>query len=199
MKSILTVSTTCLLLLLVATFDVTTASAQCRDPWINQAYQEVAGRAPIGMKNTGECAIWLYNNGSWNSYPELKGYVQQFRTSSIATGYGLFGSGNSVMLVNTGGVSAISLLDANGNIVAQGGLNIVAQGGGNIVAQGGGNKPQELRLVNTNGSNVISNGGLSMDGITTNTLGFNRSTGYSLQAGETKRAKTSGIGSIVIK
>ena len=53
------------------------AAGQCRDPWITQAIHEVTGRWPNGDYESGECTYTQYGGGHWNSYGELKGYVQQ--------------------------------------------------------------------------------------------------------------------------
>ncbi len=53
------------------------AAAQCADPWVTQAVQEVTGRTPRGSGQTGECNIKNYNAGSWSSYSDLKTYVQR--------------------------------------------------------------------------------------------------------------------------
>jgi hypothetical protein len=64
---------------LVATFAVSAPAmaGQCRDPWITQAIHEVTGRWPNGDYESGECTYTQYGGGHWNSYAELKGYVQQ--------------------------------------------------------------------------------------------------------------------------
>lgn len=48
--------------------------AQNCDPWIVQAYKEYYQRTPSAT----ECNIKNYNNGSWNSYEELKGYIRKY-------------------------------------------------------------------------------------------------------------------------
>jgi len=53
--------------------------ANC-DPWIQDIYKKEFGREP----DATECNIKNYNNGSWNSYDELKGYIHQYKT--IGTG-----------------------------------------------------------------------------------------------------------------
>ena len=51
-------------------------AGQCRDPWITQAVHEVTGRWPNGDYESGECTYTQYGGGHWNSYAQLKGYVQ---------------------------------------------------------------------------------------------------------------------------
>lgn len=48
-------------------------NSKCPDIWVTRAIMEVTNRQPNGP----ECEIWRYNNGHWNSYPELKKYVAQ--------------------------------------------------------------------------------------------------------------------------
>lgn len=57
----------------------TAAQAQC-DPWIQKAYQQLYGRSAT----TQECNIKNYNNGSWNSYCELVGYIAGYKKSGDA-------------------------------------------------------------------------------------------------------------------
>ena len=172
--------------LLLALFSPLCVSAQCRDPWINQAYREL-GRTPVGQGEAGVCNIKLYNNGTWGAYPELKGYVQQYINSGITTGYLMLPNGNSAFALKTSdGMVAIGVLDASGKLVASGGGNLVASGAGNLVASGGGN--------------LVASGAGNFQGlINVNTPGLQFSSGYTLQSGERKRVKTSGNGAIVIR
>jgi len=173
----------------VAAFSFTavqTAHAQCRDPWINQAYREL-GKTPVGQGEAGQCNIKLYNNGTWGPYSELKGYVQQFLGSGITTGYAMLPNGNSALAILTpDNQVAISLLNAAGNIISGGAGNMVAAGAGNLVSPGGGN--------------MVAAGGGNFNGrINAQTQGVYFSTGYSLQSGEKARVKTSGRGSLIIR
>ncbi len=52
-------------------------AGSCRDPWVTQAITEVTHRQPNGSYESGECTYTQYGGGHWNSYAELKGYVQQ--------------------------------------------------------------------------------------------------------------------------
>jgi hypothetical protein len=52
------------------------ARAQCRDPWVGQAIQQVAGRAAVGSGDSDECDYRRYGGGSWNSYTDLVSKVQ---------------------------------------------------------------------------------------------------------------------------
>lgn len=56
-----------------------TPSVSC-DPWIVQIYKNEFGREP----NATECNIKNYNNGSWSSYDQLKGYIRQYKTQTTA-------------------------------------------------------------------------------------------------------------------
>lgn len=64
------------------------AAGQCRDPWITQAIREVTGRWPSGDYESGECTYTQYGGGHWNSYAQLKGYVQQRLGSRYSFGGG---------------------------------------------------------------------------------------------------------------
>jgi len=146
----------------------------CADPWINQAFQQMYRRAPVGSgKNVGECDITRYGNGHWSSYQDLTTKIAQRGTGTHALP--TVASGNPLLANSGNGVlGGAPLVKPNGSgIVAQGGGNIVAQGGGNIVAQGGGNltgrslqsvdKPRASPgkyLVIPGGSLVDSNGNI---------------------------------------
>jgi hypothetical protein len=57
------------------------SSAQNCDPWIVQAYKQLYQRNP----SADECNIKNYNNGSWNNYSELVGYIKTYNTKKPAT------------------------------------------------------------------------------------------------------------------
>ncbi|MFD1469133.1 hypothetical protein ACFQ48_12940 [Hymenobacter caeli] len=160
------------------------AAAQCRDPWVSQAIQQVYGRKPVGQGEACDCNIRLYNSGAWGSYNELVGYVQQLRQSGLQFGYAPLGS-NSVLAVAQGKqVLAVAVFDASGNLVASGGGNLVASGGGNLVASGGGN--------------LISQDGGGFTGLTKNTAGFAFGSNYGTLGAGQRRLPTSGKGALVI-
>jgi hypothetical protein len=73
------------LLLILSSFLVKTSIAQNCDPWIVQIYKELYNASPTAK----ECDIKNYNNGSWKSYNELKGYIKQYKT---------FGTGQKINL-----------------------------------------------------------------------------------------------------
>lgn len=54
----------------------TSAGAQCQDPWVSQAINEIIGRTAIGSGQSGECNITLYGGGSWSGYEDLKNKVR---------------------------------------------------------------------------------------------------------------------------
>ena len=140
-----------------------TAAAQCRDPWINNAYKDVAGRSPVGEYEGGECNIRLYNNGSWSSYDELKGHVRELKDSGIKIGYAALSNGNTLMIVSGNGMTAIVMLNRSGSVIAAGGVNVVAAGGGNFAGQ-----------------------------ISRNTPGFSFTSSYSLQSGRSIKTSGKG-------
>lgn len=53
-------------------------SGQCNDAWVTSAVKEVTGHAPNGSGNSGDCNIYNYGNGSWNSYDDLKNKVKTY-------------------------------------------------------------------------------------------------------------------------
>jgi hypothetical protein len=118
------------------------------DPWIFQVYSEVYGRKP----NAWELNIYNYNNGSWNSYDQLKGLIRDYQNylkqqkieirtggynGNIAVGFFKNGKQVAVNVVAAGGGNVVAAGGAN--VVAAGGANVVAAGGANVVAAGGGN------------------------------------------------------------
>ncbi|MBD2723001.1 hypothetical protein [Hymenobacter armeniacus] len=181
---------TCLLLACAALLTLLTptlnASAQCRDPWIAQAYKQAANRAPVGQGEVCECNIRLYNNGSWGNYNELLGYVRQFLASGTRLGYTPLPNGNfAVVVLNGNQVSAVAVQNSGGNVVAAGGGNVVAAGGGNVVAAGGGN--------------MVAAGGGNITGLSSSTPGFAFGMSRGLLAAGERRVATSGNGAIVIR
>lgn len=162
------------------------ASAQCRDPWIAKAYQQVAKRNPVGQGEVCECNIKLYNNGSWGNYNELVGYVQQFLNSGTRVGYAPLPNGNFAMAILNGNqVVATSVVSPGGSVIAPGGANVVAAGGGNLVAAGGGN--------------LVAAGGGNLTGLSNSTPGFAFGMSRGLLAAGEQRKATSGNGAIVIR
>ena len=161
---------------------VQTTQAQCRDPWINQIYREVAGRGPVGTGEVGECSIKLYNNGSWNNYNELKRYVQELRNNAVRIAYKDVGNDKFVMAVSQNGNMGVNLMTRAGSVVAGGAGNVVAGGAGN--------------LIGMDGAGIISNDGASIR-IDKNTPGFSFSGGYSALSG--RKIKTSGNAGIKIQ
>lgn len=165
-------------------FISTSASAQCRDPWINTAYQQVYGRSPVGKGEFGECNIKLYNNGSWNNFNELVGYVKEVKNRGLLVGYVPANNGNAVMVIKQSGTVAISLVNSSGNVIAAGGGNVIAAGGGNVISTGGGN--------------IIAPGGGNFSGLSSSTPGFRFGSGYQTLSTGQSRVSTSGKGSIII-
>ena len=150
------------------------------DPWITAIYKELHNRQP----NSWEYNIRNYNNGTWRSYQELKGYVSQFQKSlkdngiTIETAV-LNNESNLVVFKKNGEQIAVNLLsNKGGNVIASGGGNVIAAGGGNVIAAGGGNLSFHV------GANLG---------------GANFGSGYTVQSGAKLQIKTSGNGSLVIK
>ena len=160
------------------------ASAQCRDPWVSQAIKQVYARNPVGQGEICECNIKLYNNGSWATYNDLVGYVQQVRTSGLQLGYAIIGNGNAVMVAMQNGQMAVSTINQSGQVITSGGANVVASGGANVVASGG--------------ANVITSGGANFSGLSRNTPGFLFGSSRQILSTGQSRLSTSGGGSLVI-
>jgi hypothetical protein len=155
------------------------------DPWVFKIYQELYKRKP----NAWELNINNYNSGSWTSYEQLKGFIQEYQKSiakinlqvktapyngNIATGFFIDGKQVAVNVVAAGG----------GNVVAAGGANAVAAGGANVVAAGGAN------VVAAGGGNIMINkemAGVSFGGR------------YTTQSVGTQIIPTSGKGAILIR
>lgn len=57
------------------------SKAQNCDPWITQAYKQLYQRTPTA----DECNIKNYNNGSWNNYNELVGYIKTYNSKKPAS------------------------------------------------------------------------------------------------------------------
>ena len=120
----------------------TTSLSVPPNPMIIQAYKEIYHRKP----NTWELNVHNYNNGSWKTYPELKGYVQQFQTAlkkqKLAIAVGLTkNTGQSAVgfAVNNKLIGADIAADVNGEIIAEGGPKVTAQMGTLVVAEDGRN------------------------------------------------------------
>ncbi|MGI4874022.1 MAG: hypothetical protein ACRYFX_22915 [Janthinobacterium lividum] len=173
------------LLLAFFLFLTLSASAQCRDPFINQAYQQVAGRKPVGTGDACECNKNLYNGGTWGTLNELVGYVRQVTQTGLRFGYAPVGNNNVLAVAQGSQIIAVSLFDQGGNLVASGGGNLVASGGGNLVASGGGN--------------LVASGGGNLTGLSANTPGFSFGGNYGTLSVGQRRVNTNGKGALVIK
>jgi hypothetical protein len=72
---------------------VTVVQAQgygvCRDPWVTGAIGEVMGRPPNGSGEDGECNIYRYGGGHWDSYPDLVDKVRRAFGVATDSGYGV--------------------------------------------------------------------------------------------------------------
>jgi len=186
------------------------------DPWIMEIYQKLYGRRP----NSFELNIKMYNNGSWNSYDQLRGYIQQFQKSlsdeGIVIETGMIDEKYNLVAVKKDGeyIAAIMLENNGGNVVAGGGGNVIAAGGGNVIAAGGGNviAAGGGNVIAAGGGNVIAAGGGNLRNYRVNStggqarflisadlLGASFSSGYSVQSGSNLQIKTSGSGSIIFR
>lgn len=144
-----------------------------REATIRRSYQTAFNRQPT----QAEVNYWSARvQQSGNTYAELLGFHKQYQPAPAApaapavataaasdaiSNFHLDRSGN--LLDSQNRVVApsgdLSLMNASGQIIAQGGGNIIAQGGGNIIAQGGGN------LVGNSGGTMVARYGIqSTDG-----------------------------------
>ena len=186
------------------------------DPWIMEIYQRLYGRRP----NSFELNIKLYNNGNWSSYEQLSSFIQQLQKSFSDNGLTietalLNDKNNLVAIKKNGEYIAVNIHEnRGGNVVASGGGNVIAAGGGNVIAAGGGNviAPGGGNVIAAGGGNVIAAGGMNARGyrvsstnglpqfqISSNLMGANFSSGYSVQSGSNLQIKTSGNGAIIFK
>ncbi|WP_394796276.1 hypothetical protein [Armatimonas sp.] len=53
-------------------------SAACRDPLINQVYNDDIRRAPNGLGDIGECNALNYGGGQWSTYEDLRKKVRLY-------------------------------------------------------------------------------------------------------------------------
>lgn len=112
----------------------------CRDPWVTIALKVAkAGFDRIeGVGDLGECNYQQYGGGSWNSFQELYGYVDEAlrkqREQNVGWVKAAIGNGNFNI-----DLKDLSTRENLWHIVAAGGGNVVANDGAGIVAAGGGN------------------------------------------------------------
>jgi hypothetical protein len=119
------------ILMIAFSFD---ASAQKADPWIIQAYNELYKRQP----STWELNINNYNLGSWNNYPELKGYIQQYQKSLQNNGYTvslkpLANNQSQVTFLQNGTAVAVGLIGNDaGSLVGNDGASLIGNDSGGL-------------------------------------------------------------------
>lgn len=157
------------------------------DPWIFSAYNELYKRQP----NAWELNIKNYNNGSWNSYNDLKKYIQDFQNNmrnqklEIKTSEQTWGDKKVTGFFINGQQVAVDLVSIDGgNVIAVGGGNVISTGGGNVVAPGGGN------VVASGGGNIRIAEGMP---------GVNFGGSYRVQSSGAKVIRTSGQGALIIR
>ena len=138
--------------------------AQTRiDPWITMAYKELYNRKP----SSTEVNIKNYNNGSWNSYDELKGYIRDYvnnktnNTTTYATSpTAVIGrikggkiDGRSVFAIVDGAfVKTINLIGNDGStLIGLDGSTLIGNDGGTLVGNDG------ASLIGNDGGTLISN------------------------------------------
>jgi len=163
------------------------ASAQCRDPWVSQAVQQVLGRNASGSADSGECAPANYGGGQWSSFPDLvekvathfqvcrdpwiRAAVQQV-TGRAPQGYADYGECSPSNYTGTWS----SYQDLYNKVYAHfhppapparavpqsmlgSNAGFVGQNGSAIVAAGGGNLRPGAGIVAAGGGNIVAAGG----------------------------------------
>ena len=155
----------------------------CKDPWINQAYNQLYHRAPSGSVLTGECNITLYGGGHWTTFADLESKIIAVRgrptavqapapvalvkpstpvplspSSSLVSSRPLAVIPESSAAVDARKAQLSQYhVDFNGNLVGPAGILLARSGqfliSASIVAQGGGN------IVAQGGGNIVAQGG----------------------------------------
>lgn len=162
-----------------------TAHAQggsCRDPWINQAYNQNFHRAPSGSGTSGECNTNLYGGGSWTSYNDLSLRVVHSKDCGDAwigqVYYNLYNRRPSAQECVAGNYGSWSnYMDLASKVQAYqsrmasagrpqlapppaGGYGAPSQNGSGLVAAGGGNAVnRSAPIVAAGGGNIVAAGG----------------------------------------
>lgn len=134
----------------------------CSDPWLSIAVASENGGVVAGSGDQDACAPKLYNNGQWNSFAQLVGYVRDARNgfASAGTRLALKDGVPALIIDNVNLAKAAGISDAAmGRVIAQGAGNIIASGAGNIVGHGSATfttlSASEYRIKLPNGVLVI--------------------------------------------
>lgn len=116
----------------------------CNDPWINMAIVYYAGGNVRGRADKGECDIRLYNNGRWNSFNDLVGYVKASRSLGATAVYiprlGRWATGfaRGTTLTHLIGNDAGSLIGADGStLVGMDGSSLIGNDAGSLIGADG--------------------------------------------------------------
>jgi hypothetical protein len=170
---------------------------RCRDTWITQAYNSLYQRAPGGYDEQGECNMYLYGGGQWDSPQALENDVQQYQTVAGANGHITIVQGNLAdghNSRNVFGVPPSSLTELCSRGVLSAGLSpvagIVTNGSGGIITNAGaglsGNvgagvsntalafiptttlSSSAMQIITTAGGGIITNASGNIHGIITN-------------------------------
>jgi hypothetical protein len=156
------------------------------DPWLFKAYCELYNRVPT----VWELNIKNYNNGSWNSYEELKNYIRQY-FASLSSNRLEVKVGKVRSATTIADMAAVFLLD--GRVVA---IDLIGNDAGSLKAVGG---PELISkgvtgVIGQNGASLISD-----DGSTLKNLQGVSFSGYSLKSEQgAKKIKTAGKTTLVI-
>ncbi len=109
------------------------------DPWIFQTYKELYNRQPSAW----ELNIKNYNLGSWNSYDELKRYVQEYQNSLRLENYtvkttGLKNNQSAAIFYQNGTPVASALIsNAGGYLVGNDGASLIGNDSAGLIGLDG--------------------------------------------------------------
>lgn len=144
------------------------------DPWIFQAYKELYGRSPTAF----ELNINNYNLGSWNSYPELKKYIQEFQ-----------GNGYNIKVTTlTNDRSAAVFYEGNDPVA----IALISNKGGGLISE------NSTALISVDHARLIGSDHATLNGLPL--VSFTDVNSKSLLGVSKKSArKASGRGKIVFK
>jgi len=178
------------LAIIFCSISFTTLTAQTTgDPWIYQVYKEMWGRQP----NAWELNINNYNGGSWNNYGELKKHIQEYQSSfGLKVSVAPTANKTSVAAFFENGKQIAATLISNdaGRLISKDGAGIIGNDAAGLI----GNDGSTLK----NGSTLIGNDGSTIK-LISNMPGVSFGSMYGGLAVGTKRIKTSGKGSLIIR
>ena len=162
-------------------FSTLTAQTLTGDPWIFQVYKELWGRQPSAW----ELNINNYNSGSWNNYGELKNYIKDYQYSLQSQSY-------KTSVVSVANNRSVVGFYQNGQQIA---VTLIGNDGGTLISN------DVARLIGNDSAgspaSLVGNDGASIQ--LKNMAGVYFGSMYGTLSAGSKRIKTSGKGSIIIR